>query len=123
VPSIRGTNREMSARVDCNGGRHEQATDIPAAFRHGPGMRLALTAQRSLPLRNPGAIVRRHVIPLTFPELGLIAGTRGMLGAGIALVLADRLDAAQRKAVGRTLLLVGAISTIPLLMQVLHKRR
>jgi hypothetical protein len=46
-----------------------------------------------------------------------------MLGAGIALVLADRLDAAQRKAVGRTLLLVGAISTIPLLMQVLSKRR
>ena len=67
--------------------------------------------------------MRRHVIPLTFPELGLIAGTRGMLGAGIALVLADRLDASQRKAVGRTLLLIGAISTIPLLMQVLHKRR
>ena len=79
--------------------------------------------QRSLPLHTEGAIVRRHVIPLTFPELGLIAGTRGMLGAGIALVLADRLDAAERKAVGRTLLLIGAISTIPLLMQVLHKRR
>jgi hypothetical protein len=46
-----------------------------------------------------------------------------MLGAGIALVLADRLDAAERKAVGRTLLLIGAISTIPLMMRVLHKRR
>jgi hypothetical protein len=67
--------------------------------------------------------VRRDLIPLTFPELGLIAGTRGMLGAGIALVLADRLDASQRKSIDRTLLLVGAISTIPLLMQVLHRRR
>jgi hypothetical protein len=79
--------------------------------------------QRSLPSTTEGAVVRRHVIPLTFPELALIAGTRGMLGAGIALVLADRLDAAQRRAVGRTLLLIGAISTIPLLMRVLHKRR
>lgn len=67
--------------------------------------------------------MRRHVIPLTLPELALVAGTRAMLGAGIALVLADRLDAIERKAVGRTLLLVGAISTIPLLMQVLHRRR
>jgi len=74
-------------------------------------------------MTTEGVIVRRDLIALTFPELGLIAGTRGMLGAGIALVLADRLDAAQRKSVGRTLLLVGAISTIPLLMQVLHRRR
>jgi hypothetical protein len=29
---------------------------------------------------------------LTLPEIGLIAGTRGMLGAGIALLLADRLN-------------------------------
>ncbi|BAL27339.1 hypothetical protein AZKH_p0456 (plasmid) [Azoarcus sp. KH32C] len=41
---------------------------------------------------------------LDLPTLGLIAGTRGMLGAGIGLLLADRLSAEQRRAVGWTLL-------------------
>ena len=60
---------------------------------------------------------------LTLPEIALIAGTRGMLGAGIALLLADRLTEDQRKAIGWTLFAVGAISTIPLVMNVLDKRR
>ena len=60
---------------------------------------------------------------LTLPEIALIAGTRGMLGAGIALLLGDRLTADQRKAIGWTLFAVGAISTIPLVMNVLDKRR
>ena len=60
---------------------------------------------------------------LTFPELALIAGTRGMLGAGAALLLADKLKADQRKAIGWSLFLVGAISTIPLAIEVLSKRR
>jgi hypothetical protein len=59
---------------------------------------------------------------LTFPEIGLIAATRGMLGAGAALLLADRLNDDQRRAVGWTLLIVGAVSTIPLAMQVMSKR-
>jgi hypothetical protein len=60
---------------------------------------------------------------LTLPEIALIAGTRGMLGAGAGLLLADRLSDDQRKAVGWTLLTAGAISTIPLLLEVLSKRR
>ena len=60
---------------------------------------------------------------LTLREIALIAGTRGMLGAGIALLLVDRLTADQRKAIGWTLFAVGAISTIPLVMNVLDKRR
>jgi len=55
---------------------------------------------------------------LNLPVLGLIAGTRGMLGAGAGLLLADRLDPRSRRAVGWTLLLTGALSTIPLLFQV-----
>ena len=58
---------------------------------------------------------------LTLPEIGLIGGTRGLLGAGIALLLADRLNDDQRKAIGWTLLLVGAISTIPLAINVLGR--
>ncbi|MGC2061428.1 MAG: hypothetical protein WA610_00505 [Thermodesulfovibrionales bacterium] len=60
---------------------------------------------------------------LSLAEIGLIAGTRGMLGAGAGLLLADRLNDDQRKAIGWTLLIVGAISTIPLAVEVFGKRR
>jgi hypothetical protein len=60
---------------------------------------------------------------LTIPELALVAGTRAALGGGIALLFADRLTRDQRKAVGLTLFLVGAITTIPLGMLVLGRRR
>ena len=57
----------------------------------------------------------------TLPELGLVAGTRGMLGAGLALLVGDKLDARARRALGWTLFLVGALSTAPLIAHVLHK--
>jgi hypothetical protein len=59
---------------------------------------------------------------LTLPEIGLIAGTRGMLGAGMALLLGERINHQQRQAVGWTLFLVGAITTLPLVLQVMNKR-
>ena len=59
---------------------------------------------------------------LTFPEIGLIAGTRGLAGAGAALLLSDRLDARQRKALGWGLVAVGALTTIPLALMVVGKR-
>lgn len=58
---------------------------------------------------------------ITLPELALIAGTRAALGAGIALLLGGRLGTAERKAVGWTLLAVGAISTVPLAAEVLSR--
>ena len=58
----------------------------------------------------------------TLPEVGLIAATRGMLGAGIALLLADKLNQDQRKTIGWTLFVIGATSTIPLAIDVLSKR-
>jgi hypothetical protein len=60
---------------------------------------------------------------VSLPELGLIASTRVMLGIGIGLLLGERLNADQRKAVGWTLFAVGAISTIPLGFEVLGGRR
>ena len=60
---------------------------------------------------------------LALPELALIAGTRVMLGAGLALLLADRLDKEQRKAAGTALFLAGALSTIPLAVMALTSRR
>ena len=50
---------------------------------------------------------------LSRPELAFIISTRAMLGAGIALLLADRLSKEQRKAVGVTLALIGLVTTIP----------
>ena len=60
---------------------------------------------------------------LTLPELALIAGTRAALGAGFGLLLADRLSPGQRRAVGWALVLVGAVSTVPLAVEVLGKSR
>ena len=62
-------------------------------------------------------------VELPFPELGLIAATRGMLGAGIGLLLASHMSDQRRTTVGRILLAVGALSTIPLAIDVLTKRR
>jgi hypothetical protein len=60
-------------------------------------------------------------VQLTLPEIGLIAGTRGALGFGLGLLLGDRWPEEQRRAIGWSLLLVGAFSTIPLAAEVLGK--
>lgn len=55
------------------------------------------------------------------PELALIGATRGMLGLGIGLLVANRLAKDRRKLVGTVLVLVGALSTIPLAMRVFRR--
>jgi hypothetical protein len=60
---------------------------------------------------------------LTLPEVGLIAATRGVLGAGLAFLLADRIPESQRKTVGWTLFSIGAVSTIPLALTVFGRSR
>ena len=60
---------------------------------------------------------------LTIPEIALIGGTRGLLGAGLALLLGSRMTEEQRKDVGWALFLIGAISTIPLVLNVLQKQQ
>jgi hypothetical protein len=56
---------------------------------------------------------------ITLPELALIGATRAALGAGIGLLVADRLPREQRRAGGWTLLTVGVLSTVPLALEVL----
>jgi hypothetical protein len=55
--------------------------------------------------------------PLSIPEIAIIGGTRALLGAGVGLLLADRLNDDERRAVGWTLVAVGAITTIPIAVQ------
>jgi hypothetical protein len=49
---------------------------------------------------------------LRLPELGLLAGTRGLLGAGIGLLNADRLSDTRRKDMGWILVAIGALTTM-----------
>ncbi len=65
--------------------------------------------------------MKRLTIPL--PRLALIIGTRAMASAGLALLLADRLDKKQRHAVGWTLIGVGIATTLPLLAETLAENR
>jgi hypothetical protein len=58
---------------------------------------------------------------LTIPELILIAGTRVALGAGLGLLVGDKLDREVRKGAGWALLGMGVFTTIPLVMGVLGK--
>jgi hypothetical protein len=45
-----------------------------------------------------------------------------MLGAGLALLVADKLPKEQRKAIGWTLTLVGAVTTIPLAINLFARK-
>ena len=61
---------------------------------------------------------------LSLPELAFVAGTRGMTGAGIGLLLADCIKTVERrKAVGWTLLAIGALTTVPIALTVASRRR
>ena len=58
---------------------------------------------------------------LKLSDLALIASTRGMLGAGIGLLLSSKLNKDQRRAAGWALVAVGAVTTVPLVMNVFGK--
>ena len=59
---------------------------------------------------------------VSLPEAGFVAATRAMAGAGIGLLLADLLSPEARKAVGWTLLAIGALTTIPIAVGVIRRR-
>ncbi len=60
---------------------------------------------------------------LTIPEIGLIAATRGILGAGIGFLLADQVPQGARRILGWTLFSLGTLSTIPLALTVFGRRQ
>ena len=59
---------------------------------------------------------------VTVPEIGIVAATRGMAGAGAGLLLAGFLRPETRRTLGWTLLAIGALSTLPIAMALLGKR-
>jgi hypothetical protein len=58
---------------------------------------------------------------VTIPEVILIAGTRVALGAGLGLLIGEKLGRDVRKGAGWALLGVGAVTTIPLVIGLLGK--
>jgi len=62
-------------------------------------------------------------VSLRIPEIGFIAGTRAALGAGLGLLLADQLDRRRRNKVGWVLGTIGAVTTIPVVVNVVRKAR
>ena len=62
------------------------------------------------------------LIELPLIELLGIATTRGMLGAGLALILGDRLSRDHRRLVGGILAGIGILSTAPFAYDVLKHR-
>ena len=62
-------------------------------------------------------------VTLTLPELLLLVGTRALLGAGIALLVAKRLNDEQRQTAGVVLAGIGLLTTVPLALEVIGKTR
>ena len=59
---------------------------------------------------------------VTLPELIFIVGTQAMLGAGVALLISQRMSAKKRRAADTILAAIGLITTIPTLMTVFGKK-
>jgi hypothetical protein len=55
-------------------------------------------------------------------DLALVAATRGMIGFGAGLLLANKFGRDNRKKVGWALLISGLASTVPIAMHLFHKK-
>jgi hypothetical protein len=60
--------------------------------------------------------------PVTVPEVAIVAGTRAVAGVGVGLLVSGYLRPDTRRALGWTLLAIGALTTIPIVMALLGKR-
>jgi multisubunit Na+/H+ antiporter MnhB subunit len=63
-----------------------------------------------------------HRVELTIPEIAFIAGTRGALGFGAALLLSGKIPEHRRRTLGWSLVGLGVATTIPAAMKVFQRR-
>jgi hypothetical protein len=61
-------------------------------------------------------------VVLNLPTFGLAVATRAALGAGLGLLLAERIPRRQRRAIGAALVTAGAATTIPVVRAILRGR-
>jgi hypothetical protein len=64
----------------------------------------------------------RHV-HLNLPTLGFIVTTRAVLGVGVGLLVSNRLPVRRRRAIGTTLVAIGAATTLPAAVSVIRSLR
>ncbi|HEX9240843.1 MAG TPA: hypothetical protein VF875_00235 [Anaeromyxobacter sp.] len=64
-----------------------------------------------------------RVATLTGTDMMLLAGTRVALGVGIGLLVSPRLDASVRRGAGFALLFMGAITTVPIMLNAFGSSR
>jgi len=62
-------------------------------------------------------------VVLGMPMFGFVVATRAALAAGVGLLLADRIPESRRRAIGLTLVSIGAATTIPAAMAVFRGRK
>jgi hypothetical protein len=62
-------------------------------------------------------------ITLPLPVFGFVIVTRAALAAGVALLVADRLPASRRRAIGTALVAVGAATTVPAVLALRRSMR
>src|SRR5439155_26810442 len=60
---------------------------------------------------------------LNLPTFGFVVFTRAMIGAGVGLLVSERLPKDRRRVIGAALLAIGAASTVPAVFAILRGRR
>jgi hypothetical protein len=64
----------------------------------------------------------RQVV-INLPTFAFIVSTRAVLGAGIGLLLSERLPIRRRRAIGAALVAVGAATTVPIVRSLIANSR
>jgi len=104
----------------CNGRGETIAS--PCKTCHGSGLeRKTIKKKVQIPAGETN-MSQSNIKTLTVPQIAIIAATRGALGFGAGLLLADKFRTTKRKALGWSLFLSGLASTIPIAMHLFRKR-
>jgi hypothetical protein len=62
-------------------------------------------------------------VVLGLPTFGFVVATRAALAAGVGLLLANKIPESRRRAIGMTLVSIGAATTIPAVLAILRGRK
>jgi hypothetical protein len=62
-------------------------------------------------------------VVLSVPTFAFVVGTRVALAAGVGLLVAERLPAPRRRAIGAALIALGAATTVPAAISVIRGSR
>jgi len=64
-----------------------------------------------------------RTVALSTPEFGFVVATRAALAFGIGLLISDRLEKSRRRRIGKALIAVGALSTVPAVLLIARRRK